>query len=784
MFQVALAQIKLHSRRFIAVGLAVLLAVAFLVATLLVNSSTQATLKASLGQSFAKADAVISAGPGRNPKLLDQTAVDAVGKVPGVTASFAQLETALQAKSPNSTFYSELLNTAPEAALESAVLVSGALPSAPGQVAVDEKTAERSSLAVGSVLTLTSSTGQSTSATVSGIVKPSSDPMRSGSAQLLATTQTIAPLAAQPLAYQTIQLKLDGKLSDAERSGLVQALAAAGFDKATVNTPDQQTTAQIQSMTGGDDVLTLVLLAFAAIAIIVAVLVVSNTFGVVSSAAGVAVAFGGMYALISWLKTTPGNQFATFQGNLSAPIAGMLVGILLTAAAALVPARAATAVAPLAAMRPVDDAALSNRSGRTRLAIGGVLIALGGLLLAFGAISSNLMIALPGGAMTFIGLLLCASLFVPRLVSAFGKLASPAGVPGKLASLNAVRNPGRTTATASALLIGVTLVSMMLTGASTARSAFETTFDERYPVDISVEAGSYDLAKVQSLKTLAGVSAVAQLPLVGEVVGSSDPMLTGGSVYGISSSDAATMLGSAQNRVQPGQLLMPKSAKDSTLTVKSGGTDRSLPVVKATSNGFAPMVNLDTVPAPAGAEQAVWVKLVPGLGSGQILDLRTQIAKTLAVDDYAVNGGAMEKASFNQVIDLMLLVVTGLLAIAVLIALIGVANTLSLSVLERTRENALLRALGLTKRGLRGMLALEAVLVAGVAALIGVALGGLYGWLGAQSALGGFTAVVPNLPWLQLLLVVAVAAAAGLAASVVPARRAAKLSPVEGLATD
>ena len=196
------------------------------------------------------------------------------------------------------------------------------------------------------------------------------------------------------------------------------------------------------------------------------------------------------------------------------------------------------------------------------------------------------------------------------------------------------------------------------------------------------------------------------------------------------------------------------------------------------------MVNLDTVPAPAGAEQAVWVKLVPGLGSGQILDLRTQIAKTLAVDDYAVNGGAMEKASFNQVIDLMLLVVTGLLAIAVLIALIGVANTLSLSVLERTRENALLRALGLTKRGLRGMLALEAVLVAGVAALIGVALGGLYGWLGAQSALGGFTAVVPNLPWLQLLLVVAVAAAAGLAASVVPARRAAKLSPVEGLATD
>jgi len=137
----------------------------------------------------------------------------------------------------------------------------------------------------------------------------------------------------------------------------------------------------------------------------------------------------------------------------------------------------------------------------------------------------------------------------------------------------------------------------------------------------------------------------------------------------------------------------------------------------------------------------------------------------------------------------MLLVVTGLLAVSVLIALIGVANTLSLSTIERTRENSLMRALGLTRRGLRTMLATEAVLIAGIAALLGSALGVFYGWMGAESLLGNLVAegsaagrLVPTVPWLELAAVVAVAVVAGLLASVGPSRRAARLSPVEGLA--
>ena len=127
-------------------------------------------------------------------------------------------------------------------------------------------------------------------------------------------------------------------------------------------------------------------------------------------------------------------------------------------------------------------------------------------------------------------------------------------------------------------------------------------------------------------------------------------------------------------------------------------------------------------------------------------------------------------------------------AIGMLIALIGVANTLSLSAIERTRENSLMRALGLTRGGLRGMLALEAVLISGVAALIGSALGTVYGGLGAHTVFGPMAAdigqpvVWPAVPWLELALIVLVSVAAGLLASVAPSQRAARLSPVQGLA--
>jgi putative ABC transport system permease protein len=147
-----------------------------------------------------------------------------------------------------------------------------------------------------------------------------------------------------------------------------------------------------------------------------------------------------------------------------------------------------------------------------------------------------------------------------------------------------------------------------------------------------------------------------------------------------------------------------------------------------------------------------------------------------------VAGLVSERAAIDSVLDTLLLVVTGLLGVAVVIALIGVGNTLALSVVERRQENGLLRALGLTRGQLRGLLAWEAALVAGVAAVLGVVLGGVYGLVGTAAVLGGQGEVVLSVPWLQVAAIVVVATLAGLLASVLPARRAARTAPVAALA--
>lgn len=179
------------------------------------------------------------------------------------------------------------------------------------------------------------------------------------------------------------------------------------------------------------------------------------------------------------------------------------------------------------------------------------------------------------------------------------------------------------------------------------------------------------------------------------------------------------------------------------------------------------------------------VRLTPDLDQGQVQQVVGQIAEGLG--DSVVSPVQLEKQAYQQVIDVLLSIVTGLLAVAVVIAVLGVTNTLSLSVIERTRENALLRALGLTRGQLRGMLGVESVLVAVVATVLAIAIGTGCGLLGSAILFGqtlGGTAVSWTLPWGTYALFLAIAVVVGLAASLLPARRAARLSPVAGLQTE
>lgn len=772
MLQVALAQVRVHARRFIAVGLAVMLGVAFLSATLMVGATTNASLGQSIGASYAQADLVVT---GEDGTTVPADVADGLATVPGVDAVHGLERAYSQLATGSETSLAAITATAPDR-LETATVTNGTYPSKPGEIALDETSAARLDVVPGDTVALDSgapSTSLGNALTVSGLTAPSEDPTLSGAVQVLASPSVVRELNGGETAFRNVQLALAPGADTAAVTGTVTAaLAGSATDGAfVVRTADEQTVADVAQLSDGNDVLTGILLAFAAVAVIVAALVISNTFsvlvaqrtrelallrcigaerrqvrtsvlveaaivGLVSAVLGVLLAVGVMAVLVGIARQTTFGSFAVLAVPPSAVITGIVVGVLMTLLAALVPARAATRVAPLAALRPTDPIVAGSGSGRVCLSTGLAALTVGGAL-----------------------------------------------------------------------------------GAQTARTSFDRALDKNYAVDLEVAGTGAAAAAPGAAPPRVGAPTLLQVDGVRTAVELTPVMLTSADdggilVYAADPEEIAGVLRSQGTALTDGMVLAPQTWTQADITLEGAGGPSTLPVTATGAGFFQPLITTATAeelggtPSDAlstylgdtgdtGPEQSVagqtlasylgttyWLKLDDGLDAAAVVDVQSRIVAATGVSGYQVTGAAIERVAYNEIIDVMLLIVTALLAVAVLIALIGVANTLSLSVLERRRENSLLRALGLTRAQLRGMLAVEAVLVAGVAALLGSGLGILYGWLGAQSALGGIAAVSPSVPFGQIGAVLAVAVGAGLLASVLPARRAARLSPVSGLASD
>jgi putative ABC transport system permease protein len=254
---------------------------------------------------------------------------------------------------------------------------------------------------------------------------------------------------------------------------------------------------------------------------------------------------------------------------------------------------------------------------------------------------------------------------------------------------------------------------------------------------------------------------------------------------------------------EPGTITVPKSLTDvtggegtrltlrpaSALATDDGGSgsggELQLTVHVARAGEQIAMTTTDLRKLdPQAQPDAVWLKLDDGLDS----DTQAQVVQDLSraagrIDPRAyTHGAAQERSGFDDLLTGLLLFVVGLLGVAVFIAVIGVGNTIALSVIERRQELGLLRALGLTRNQLRATLLWEALLIAGVAAALGTVLGAVYGAIGTICALGGQGDVTIRVPWAQVAAIVAVATLAGAAASVLPSRRAARVSPVAAIA--
>lgn len=538
------------------------------------------------------------------------------------------------------------------------------------------------------------------------------------------------------------------------------------------------------------------------------VVVESLIIGLIASAIGVLAGLG--ITLVMMVLSDPAGTGASSGGLVvtAAPvIVGLSVGTVVTVISAIWPAARATRVAPIAALR----APAGNPAGRARhaLTFSGLAIMLCAIGVAFAAAGLNkgrtgLFFDVGGGAVFFIGVLFAGPLLVGPLARflgwAPGKLF---GAPARLATANARRNPGRSAATMIALTIGVGLITLFSVVTSTARSYAFAQVDQHYPADYIVAPLRTQSATQQLTippHIAASLRAAPQIAVAAELrrgnattpegdlgIAAVDPTAYRAAWKPLMSTGSADPLATGTGAIA----ILDKTAR--SLRVRVG--DR---LQVRMTNGTRSMRVAGTFTSQFGGETAVisWRDFMAGFGAGGDNDILVKLKTgvSLTAGWAAVNKATIEdplvtvtsitayKSQITSAINRILAMFGGLLAIAILIALFGIANTLSLSVIERTREFGLLRAIGLTKSQLRRTLSTEALLLAVMGAITGVVVGAGFGWVVAKTFIrgsGGHSSV--SYPISQILAYVLIAALAGLAAGVLPTRKAAKISVIEAI---
>jgi putative ABC transport system permease protein len=530
--------------------------------------------------------------------------------------------------------------------------------------------------------------------------------------------------------------------------------------------------------------------------VMTSVLIEATVIGIVSSLLGVLAGIGIAILLKGALSATgfeiPSSGTVILTRTI---VVSVVVGTLVTMIAALVPARRAARVAPIEALREAQDR--PGRSLRFRLISGLVVLALGVVPLVyglFGTPKNALQLVGLGVALTFVGVAMLTPLIARPIAGAIGLPIRKTGVPGKIGSENSMRNPRRTAATASALMIGLGLVVFVAVFGASAKASTTEILDRTLKADFILTSptfSGFSTAAAGDLRGVQGVETVSQVRQ-GEV------HIKGGTSF-VTGLDPATFPAVSELGVTDGSLadlqgantiaVFDDTAADNgwsvgdTITVEFPATGKvDLDVVALYSeNGLIGdyALSLDTFDANVAQQLDVFVLIKAA--EGDLSAVRADIEATLKpYPNVEVQDQAQFRDKYASFLNQILNLVTALLLFAVIIALFGVMNTLYLSIYERTRELGLLRAVGMTRRQTRSMVRWEAVIIAVMGALLGVVIGIAFGWA-LQQALEpkGFTEL--GIPGGQLVIYVVFAAVLGVFFAIFPARRAAKLNVLEAI---
>ncbi|WP_110208435.1 ABC transporter permease [Nocardioides daejeonensis] len=801
MRSVLLGSLRRYGRRYVAAALAVIVAVAFLVVTNALVSAARSGLTQGVGVPYAGADAVV-----RNPS--GEVAADVVARADREGAEALVLGWSTQPVRRAGTVLADDADIAPISLAPRQrwqELRSGRFPTRSGEAVVDANAAKEHRVSVGDRLQI--GTGaQRLDATVVGTVD----------------TPSIYVAGAVYLPWEDAARWADRMYVDSvlwAGSGTIGAQIAElqrWFPDESIVDRDTQVAERKVEVDNGVDIMAIIALLFVAIAAFVAVLVIANTFTILfaqrtrdlallrcvggtrrqllrsvrieSLAIGVGASLLGLgigtalgYGVVAGVEAAS-DSFSLGPVALSPVwlLGAFGMGVATTVLAAWLPTRRVVRVSPLQALRPETTVLPGRTAGWLRWGSAGLLLAAGTAALVLAMAEHSMPVMVVGGAAVFTGVLVLGPVLVPALVRLLGGVASRlGGAPARLATRNTVRNPRRAAATAAALLIGVTLTTAVLTGLATSRGAIAAEMDRDHPVDVALTSTDGDLPADLSdaVRRVTGVADVADVPGVraeSEELGS----VTAGTAPGGTHADDAV-------RPERGVALvpidlLPDGEVPRRVTFHAGGRDLRLEV--ELGSGWGNVVLLDrrdlaTLTA-APTTQAVWVRATEDADAEDLVGDLTALA-----GDLEVESGIKQRAYVDLQLDIVTGAVVGLLGISVLIALVGIGNTLGLSVVERSREHAMLRAVGLTRRQLRASLMTEAALLSVVATLVGVALGLWFAWVAVRTAVEPVTpGVALALPWGQLGTVVGVSALAGLTSAVLPARRAARATPAAGLA--
>ncbi|WP_433384792.1 ABC transporter permease [Micromonospora sp. KLBMP9576] len=824
MIRTTLRQLRAEALRLMLSSLAIVLGVAFIAGTLIFVDGMRAGAYDRAGAFDRHTDlAVHSATADPLPAEL----VEKVRSVDGVAAAEGELLGSggiIGADGRPVLGYAVLAAIPVDDALRSYDVVAGRLPERPGEVVLDAATADEEGFTLGTGVRVGGGGGAARPYNLVGTVDVAGTARDVGG-------PFIGLVGADALAV-TGRRGYDRIMVAARADAADEALAARAAEAAGAGTT-VKTRQRILDDAVADAVrdlrqFNMVLLTFAGVAVVVAGFVIANTFaivlaqrtrrtallrlvgatrgqlfraalleaalvGLVASAAGVLVGValaGGMTRLMTRLDA-PVSGGLTVTGP--TVLVSLLLGTAVTMGAALLPAWRGTRIAPVAAL---TDAAVqpARGAGRLRLTAGALVFAAGIAALAAAAPTVQVVLVAAGGVLTFFGIVLFGPVLVPALVRVLGWPARRLfGATAGLAVANAVRNPRRIAATATALVIGIGLVSAFVVGARSTKDGIERSVDAEIGVDWLVTGVGGDLpaplvAELRARPELAVVHEQRGAVTAGVRVRAAHPALVGRTLTGVVAGDVRGL--------GPGSVLVHRELAQargwttgSTVTMR-GRSLRVAAVVTADGPAFAgsPVPDghvIDVVDADFATlfpdERGYLAEIDPAAGVSAD-QARAAIEAVLAQYPTAnlMDQGAYKKM-LTATVDMLLAFVTALLGLAVVIALVGVANTLSLSVVERSRENAVLRAVGMTRGRMRAMLAVEAVLTALVGAVLGIGLGtGVSAAAMAMLArISGDFAVV--LPVGQLGMILGVAVVAALAASVLPARRALSRPVVEAL---